>query len=101
LNDLKLYDEIVIDKLDCVNHIHKRLGTGLRNLLKVSPHIKGGKGEMTKAMIDKLTNYYQNGIMDNTTQSKDTANVDLAVSKMQKSIMASLHHSVYNSDAAI
>ena len=68
LNEIKPYgDEIVIKKLDCINHAHKRLGTGLRNLLKPSPHIKGGKGGLTKAVMDKLSNYYRNAIMANTT----------------------------------
>ena len=96
LNELKIYD-VAIEKLDCINHVHKRLGTGLRNLLKVSAVIKGGKGGLTKGMIEKLTNYYRNSIMANTTKSKDATEIDECVDKMQKAIMASSYHSVYNS----
>ena len=49
LNELQPYgDDVTIEKLDCVNHVHKRLGTGFRSLLKSSPHVKGGKGGLTK-----------------------------------------------------
>jgi len=99
LNELKPYGENVqIEKLDCINHVHKRLGTDLRNLVKSSTQIKGGKGGLTKNMTDKLANYYRNSIMSNTTKSKDKSDIDDAVAKMQQSVLASLYHSIYNAD---
>ena len=34
LNELAPYGDIVIEKEECINHVHKRLGTGLRNITK-------------------------------------------------------------------
>ena len=58
LNDLntvhKPYgDNITISKLDCVNHVNKRMGKGLRNLKKSSKVVKGGAGGLTDPMIKK------------------------------------------------
>ena len=92
--------DAVIEKVDCVNHVHKRLGTGLRNLLKTSPHIKGGRGGLTKAMIDKLSQYYRGAIMCHATKTKEPGEIKLAVSNMKQAIMASLCHNVYNKDAS-
>ena len=64
LNNLQVYGwEVVIDKLECVNYIHKRMGTGLRNVIKKSPHIKGESEGLTAAMIEKLSSYYCNHIV--------------------------------------
>ena len=44
LNQMKVYgDDTEINKLESVNHIHKQMGTGLRNLEKKSPHVKRWK----------------------------------------------------------
>ena len=83
-----------------MNHIHKRIGTGLRNLLKNNPHIRGGSGGLTGHMITKLSNYYRKNIMDHQTSSKDPDVIQMAVKKMQINILASLHHSVKNDDPA-
>ncbi|XP_033099990.1 uncharacterized protein LOC117103530 [Anneissia japonica] len=34
LNAMKPYGDDTVEKLDCINHVHKRLGTNLRNLRK-------------------------------------------------------------------
>ena len=34
LQDLQPYGDIVLSKLECVNHAHKRMGTALRKLTK-------------------------------------------------------------------
>ena len=97
LNEQRPYgNDVIIDKVDCINHVHKRLGTGLRNLLKTSPNIKSGRGGLTKAMIEKLTQYYRGAIMSNVTTSKDPQQMEIAVTNMQQQIMASLCHNVYN-----
>ena len=72
LNDMKVYDT-EITKLECVNHIHKRMGTGLRNLVKKCQHIKGG---LTAQFIEKLSSYYRKSIMDFVTTSKDVSCIE-------------------------
>ena len=59
------YPGIHINKLECVGHVQKRVGTRLRNLGK---NMKGkklsdgkglnGKGRLTKEVIDSLQNFY-------------------------------------------
>lgn len=55
-------DEVVIEKLECVGHIQKRLGTRLRNLKKNMKGVDlsdgkplGGKGRLTDPEIDNRT----------------------------------------------
>jgi len=99
LNENQVYGpSFQITKLECVNHIHKRMGTGLRNLVKTCPHIKGGKGDLTIPTIEKLSTYYRNHIMSNVTESKNSADINAAVKKMKINIMAGLHHSITNDD---
>lgn len=101
LNELQPYgSEVTITKLECVNHIHKRMGTGLRNLLKTNPAIRGGSGGLTGHMINKLSSYYRKHIIDFTTDSKDSTDIEEAVKQMKVNILASLHHSVRNDDPA-
>ena len=40
LNESRPYGDKEITKLECANHIYKRMGTGLRNLVKKSPQSK-------------------------------------------------------------
>lgn len=98
LNDLntkhKPYGDIEIQKLDCVNHVHKRMGKGLRNLRKTSSVVKGGAAGLTDALITSLTDYYRAAIMKNTTSSKDPAEITEAVNKMKTEIVAGLYHTV-------
>ena len=81
-----------------VNHIYKRMGTGLRNLVNKSAHVKGGNGGLTGNMINKLSRYYRNHIMDYVTKSNDPIVLNIAVEKMQINILAGLHQSVHNDD---
>lgn len=58
------YNGIVIQKLECVGHIQKRVGGRLRkmkatNKTKLSDgNVLGGKGHLTEKVINKLQNYY-------------------------------------------
>ncbi|KAK7105146.1 uncharacterized protein [Littorina saxatilis] len=87
LNDIKPYGEdIHIDKEECVNHVSKRLGTALRNMVtdcrKRGVTLGGrGRGQLTGNAIRKLQIYYNRAIRSN----KD-------VCSMKKAIMASLYH---------
>ncbi|CAN8029862.1 unnamed protein product [Ixodes persulcatus] len=58
----KVYGFVPIEKEDCVNHVSKRMGTALRNLVQKQkgegrPSL-GGKGKLTGELITKLTMYY-------------------------------------------
>ena len=74
-----------IEKEDCVNHVSKRMGAALRNLVTISKAQKesiAGKGKLTQEKITKIQNYYGRAI-------KDHAN-DITV--LKKRIMAILFH---------
>ena len=73
------------------------MGTGQRNLVKKSPHVKGGRDGLPANTIDKLSSYYRNHIMSQVTTSKNSDDIIAAVKKMQTNIIASLYHSVKNS----
>ncbi|GFT02086.1 uncharacterized protein TNCV_83891 [Trichonephila clavipes] len=82
-------DKFEIKKEECINHVSKRLGTGLRNAVKESRArgiSLGGKGHVTlkEATIKKLTLYYQKAIVQNKGN----------VPAMKKAIYATLHHSI-------
>ncbi|KAH7976933.1 hypothetical protein HPB52_021746 [Rhipicephalus sanguineus] len=61
LKEAKVYGFIEVEKEDCINHVHKRMGTALRNVL--SKH-KGpgleplGRGRLTGDLVTKLSSYY-------------------------------------------
>ncbi len=78
-----------VKRLQCVGHVQKRVGTSLQKLKK---NVKGlgGRGKLTKALIDKLQNYYGIAIRSNVG--------DLA--GMKKSIDASLFHCIATKEQA-
>ncbi|XP_075527742.1 uncharacterized protein LOC142559928 [Dermacentor variabilis] len=57
------------------------MGTALRNLVQKSDKALGGKGRLTKALIDKLTDYYGCVLRNNSND----------VAAMQRAVMASYH----------
>ena len=75
------YQNIHVEKKECVGHVQKRVGTALRKLKKETKGI-GGKGKLTDSLIDKLQNYYGIAIRSNSGNLKG----------MKKSIRASLFH---------
>ncbi|GFX31754.1 uncharacterized protein TNCV_170871 [Trichonephila clavipes] len=66
LSENKPYgDDHLIQKIECVGHVQKRMGTRLRKLKLVYSKKKlsdgktiGGKGRLTDSLIDKLAHYY-------------------------------------------
>ncbi|KAK7467979.1 hypothetical protein BaRGS_00036785 [Batillaria attramentaria] len=68
LTSIKPYgDEVTIEKEECINHVSKRLGTALRNLVadcrKRGITLGGrGRGQLTQNAIRKLTIYYNRAI---------------------------------------
>ena len=65
---LKPYgDKVSIEKEDCVNHVSKRMGTALRNLVakaKAQKRSISGKGKLTEMKIKKIQNYYGRAIKE-------------------------------------
>ncbi|KAH7952585.1 hypothetical protein HPB52_024183 [Rhipicephalus sanguineus] len=61
LSEAEVYGFIQIDKKDCINHVHKRMGAALRNLVdkkKAQGESLGGRGKLTQEKIKKIANYY-------------------------------------------
>ena len=67
---LKPYgDKVRIDKEDCINHVSKRMGTALRNLVataKAQQQSISGKGKLTDIKIKKIQNFYGRAIKDHS-----------------------------------
>ena len=80
----------LVEKMDCVGHVQKRMGTALRNL-KVQCRGKkladgktiGGAGRLTDKVINSLQNYYGDAIRRNKGD----------VQAMMKAVQATLLHS--------
>jgi hypothetical protein len=73
-----------IEKEECVNHVSKRLGTALRNVVEMCKKrgitLGGrGKGQLTQAAIRRLTIYYNRAVRGNRT-----------VEEMKKAVYAGL-----------
>ncbi|KAJ8673762.1 hypothetical protein QAD02_011490 [Eretmocerus hayati] len=78
---------VPISKEECLNHVAKRLTTGLRQVVAVSKSqgiTLGGKakGALTNRVITQLGSYYRSAIVRNRNN----------VNQMQKDIMATLTH---------
>ncbi|GFU64614.1 uncharacterized protein TNCV_2682471 [Trichonephila clavipes] len=73
LSENKPYgDDHLIQKIECVGHLQKRMGTRLRKLKIVYSKKKlsdgktiGGKGRLTDSLIDKLAHYYGHNVTVN------------------------------------
>ena len=52
-----IYGENSVEKLECIGHIQKRIGSQLHKLKSTTPHLKG-KGKLTHQFIDRLQTYY-------------------------------------------
>lgn len=81
------YNGIPIEKIECLNHITKRMGTALHNLVQQKKAQKkpiGGRGCLTADRIDKLTEYYGKAIRDNKGDLQN----------MQNAVWASLFHTM-------
>ena len=86
------YDGRPIEKLECVNHVTKRMGTALRNLVqnkKAQGQPIGGKGKLTDLRIKKLTNSYGKAIKGNRGD----------LTAMQDAVWASCLHTVSTNDS--
>ena len=94
LNNIKPYGDVIIEKEECINHVSKRLGTALRNVVadcqKWGITLGGrGRGQLTQNTICKLTIYYNRAVRRGKTGS--------SVEEMKMAVMASLYH-CYSTD---
>ncbi|KAJ8681703.1 hypothetical protein QAD02_017495 [Eretmocerus hayati] len=83
LNEIQPYGPLVyIEKEECINHVHKRMGKGLRDL--ATKEKLGGKkaGALTVKKIDMLQKYYGKAIRNNLPD----------VPAMKRAILATLDH---------
>ncbi|KAH7956252.1 hypothetical protein HPB52_007664 [Rhipicephalus sanguineus] len=93
-NEEKVYGYVEVEKEDCVNHVQKRIGTALRNLVSRSKasgfQSLGGKGRLTADLITRLSSYYGWALK---THKGD-------VDAMHKAVMATYHHITSNDTAS-
>lgn len=82
-------DDCIPNKLECIGHVQKRVGSRLRKLKNANKGVKlddgkglAGRGRLTDGKVDVLQNYYGLAIRDNLDD----------VGKMAKAIKASLYH---------
>ena len=82
-----IYDGAMVEKLECIGHYQKRVGTRCRKLEK---NVKGlgGRGRLTNATVDRLQNYFGVALRQNCH--------DLKV--MQSACRASLFHVASSKD---
>lgn len=86
INESKPYDDLVVEKRECINHVAKRLGTALRKVVDDKRKMKitlggNGKGKLTQAKIAKLQKYYTRAIRSNSS-----------VPDMKQAIWATFNH---------
>lgn len=88
----------IVEKEECINHVHKRMGTALRKLVKETTseysaktgetrHKKllAGRGKLTEEVIGKLTDYYGYAIRRNAGKT---------VEEMRRDIMSTYYHCI-------
>ena len=80
----------MVEKIDCVNHVGKQMGTGLRKLVKSCKEVSGGAKCLSERRIKKLIDYYCNAIIKNSTKSQDSVMHERAVAQMTKDILTVL-----------
>ncbi|KAL8594968.1 hypothetical protein ACOMHN_038765 [Nucella lapillus] len=69
VNEDAPYGDCSIERIECVNHVTKRMGTALRTLVEKQKSTKrpiGGREKPTEARVKQLTNYYGRAIKDNS-----------------------------------
>lgn len=100
-------EECIVEKMDCVGHVQKRMG---KHLLKLKSTFKdkladgksiGGRGRLTEDKIKHLQKYYGLAIRQNSLKNSNPSeeDVNVAVYSMKKNIIAILHHSIKLQDA--
>ena len=81
-------EEVTVEKEECVNHAHKRMGTALLNLSKTARLGGRGVGRLTKDKAIRFQHYYRNAI------TSAQGNVE----QMRNNIWATLFHCLSTDD---
>nr|KAI8751338.1 hypothetical protein BgiMline_015869 [Biomphalaria glabrata] len=86
------YPDLVVEKRECLNHVSKRLGTALRNVVDTKKKQKitlggNGKGKLTQPKINKLQKYFTKALRSSTT-----------IPQMRKAIWATFYHCTSSDD---
>ncbi|GFW54963.1 uncharacterized protein TNCV_2785781 [Trichonephila clavipes] len=78
IKEAKVYGDTEVEKFECVGHVQKRMGTRLRNILKMSKGIKlsdgkniSGRGRLTLKEVDSIQHYYGLAIRKNLSSVED------------------------------
>ncbi|GFU31524.1 uncharacterized protein TNCV_3539331 [Trichonephila clavipes] len=78
IKEAKLYGDTQVEKLECVGHVQKRMGTRLRNILKMSKGIKlsdgkniSGRGRLMLKEVNSIQHYYGLAIRKNLSSVED------------------------------
>ncbi|GFS72217.1 uncharacterized protein TNCV_2442561 [Trichonephila clavipes] len=78
MKEAKVYGDTEVEQLECVGHVQKRMGTRLRNILKMSKGIKlsdgeniSGRGRLTLKKVDSIQHYYELAIRKNLSSVED------------------------------
>ncbi|XP_055888785.1 uncharacterized protein LOC129926794 [Biomphalaria glabrata] len=82
----------LVEKRECLNHVSKRLGTALRNVVDTKKKQKitlggNGKGKLTQPKINKLQKYFTKALRSSTT-----------IPQMRKAIWATFYHCTSSDD---
>jgi len=89
LLDCNPYDDLIIEKKECIGHVQKRMGTRLRDVKKKNKGIGGkGSGKLTDKLIKDLTLYYGLAIRRHPD----------SVEEMKKAVWATFHHKCSKDD---
>jgi hypothetical protein len=82
-------NDLTLEKIECVGHIQKRMGSRLRKLKQNMKKVKlsdgrtlSGKGRLTDTLIDQLSTYFGNAIREHKDSLTD----------MRKAIWAIFYH---------
>ncbi|KAH7947808.1 hypothetical protein HPB52_015945 [Rhipicephalus sanguineus] len=93
LQEARVYGYVPVEKEDCIDHIHKRMGMALRNLISKQKssgtESLGGKGKLTGELITKLSSYYGWALKSHKGDVK----------AMHKAVMATYYHITSNDRA--
>lgn len=79
------YGDNSVEKLECIGHVQKRVGSRLRKLKSKTKGISG-KGKLTDVFIDRLQNYYGIAVRANVGN----------LQSMQQNVIAALFHCASN-----
>ncbi|GFW87037.1 uncharacterized protein TNCV_1922631 [Trichonephila clavipes] len=97
-----MYAPNTVNKLECIGHVQKRVGSHLRKLKNISEKGLGGKGNLRDNFIDKLQNYYGIDIRSNTKNLANMLEIQKSTSReLEESKPKLLDHSFTGGQFAI